>query len=422
MKILLSAYACEPNQGSEPGVGWNLVRQVSQYHQIWVLTSNCHRPGIEAELACNPNPNLHFICFDPFGWFLDWSQEGKKVMWGVQLHYYLWQIWAYFVARKWHREIGFDLAHHVTYVQYARPSFISLLPLPFLWGSVGGGESAPKPFWKDFSSRGKKYETLRNLARWLGERDPFVRLTARRSLLAWATTQDTASRLRLLGAKNVQVFPEAGLPKDEIEHLAQCKVPNRSPVRFISMGRLLHWKGFHLGLQAFAKADLPKDTEYWIFGEGPERERLQALIEELNMTDRIKLWGRLPREESLQKMQECHVLVHPSLHDSGGWVCLEAMAAGRPVICLDLGGPAVQVTEETGLKVRANTPDQAIRDLAQAMTQLAHNPELRSLLGQAGQQRVRENFAWESKGKFLAQVYEEILEKNTQELCPECIS
>ena len=50
------------------------------------------------------------------------------------------------------------------------------------------------------------------------------------------------------------------------------------------------------------------------------------------------------------------MLIHPSLHDSGGWVCLEAMAAGRPVICLDLGGPGLQVTEKTGIKVKASTP------------------------------------------------------------------
>ncbi|WP_318780277.1 hypothetical protein [Atlanticothrix silvestris] len=45
MRILISAYACEPGQGSEPGVGWNVVREVSKYHHVWVLTSNCHRQG-----------------------------------------------------------------------------------------------------------------------------------------------------------------------------------------------------------------------------------------------------------------------------------------------------------------------------------------------------------------------------------------
>ncbi|MUG96762.1 glycosyltransferase [Scytonema sp. UIC 10036] len=411
MKVLLSAYACEPNRGSEPGVGWNMALELAKYHQVWVLTSNCHRPGIEAELARTSLPSLNFVYFDPIGWILDWSQEGKKALWGVQFHYYLWQIWAYFVARKLHHEIQFDLAHHATYVQYARPSFISLLPLPFLWGPVGGGESAPQAFWKDFSRRGRRYEILRNISRWIGECDPFVRLTSQRSILAWVTTEDTANRLRLMGAKNIKVFPEVALPKDETERLSQCEIPNNLTIRFISMGRLLHWKGFHLALRAFAQANL-SDAEYWLLGDGPERQRLHAITQELGICQKVKFWGKLPREETLNKLAECHVLIHPSLHDSGGWVCIEAMAAGRPVICLDLGGPGVQVTEETGFKIKAHTPEQAVQDLAAAMTRLARDSDLRSQMGQAGRQRVKEAFSWESRGQLLAQIYKEIASLN----------
>ncbi len=409
MKILMSAYSCEPGRGSEPGVGWNVVRQVANYHEVWVLT----RPDesgavIEAELTRNPVPNLHFVYFNlPIlanAW--RWGSNGA-----MQLHYYFWQIQAYFVARRLHREIGFDVVHHVTFVKYSNPSFLSLLPVPFIWGPVGGGESAPKAFWRDFSLRAKAYETVRNLSRWLGESDPFARLTAQRCVLAQVTTEDTAERVRKMGSKNVQVLPEAGLPKEEIARLAQQAMPDGSRVRFISMGRLLHWKGFHLGLRAFAQADLPDEAEYWLLGDGPERERLQVLAEELGIAHQVKFWNRLARNETLQKLGECLALVHPSLHDSGGWVCLEAMAAGRPVVCLDLGGPAVQVTEETGFKIPAHTPEQAVQDLAKAITLLAKDSELRVRMGQAGQKLVSEVYSWEIKGQFLAQLYEEILEQ-----------
>ena len=242
----------------------------------------------------------------------------------------------------------------------------------------------------------------------VGEADPFARLTAKRSVLARVTTEDTAERVRKMGSKNVQVFSEAGLPSAEIARLSHYPMPKGSAVKFISMGRLLHWKGFHLGIRAFAQAGLP-DAEYWLLGEGPERQRLQALAEELGIAHQVKFWNKLPRDQSLQKLGECVALVHPSLHDSGGWVCLEAMAAGRPVVCLDLGGPAVQVTEETGFKVPAHTPDQAVRDLAGAMTLLAKDPELRIRMGQAGQRWVSKEFSWERKGQSLAELYEEMV-------------
>lgn len=127
MKILISAYSCEPGRGSEPGVGWNVVREVANYHEVWVLT----RPDesgavIEAELARNPVPNLHFVYFNLPIWSSGWRWGSNGAM---QLHYYLWQIQAYFVARRLHREIGFDLVHHVTFVKYSNPSFLSLSTL-----------------------------------------------------------------------------------------------------------------------------------------------------------------------------------------------------------------------------------------------------------------------------------------------------
>lgn len=402
MKILISAYACEPNRGSEPGVGWNVIRQVCKYHQVWVLTCHIHRLGIEAELTKHPVPGLNFVYCDPPYW-ASWLKPAQVP------HYYFWQLGAYYTARQLHKEIGFDLIHHVTYVRYSTPSFLSLLPIPFIWGPVGGGEAAPEAFWQDFNLRARTYEVLRYLVHQVGERDPFTRLTAKRSVLVRATTEDTAKRLRQIGTTNIEVFSESGLSQQDIERLAQCNPPNSSPVRFISMARLLHWKGLHLGIQAFARADLPDDAEYWILGEGPERENLQSLAQRLNVAHRVKFWGRLPRDKTLQTLSDCHVLLHPSLHDSGGWVCLEAMAAGRPVLCLDLGGPSVQVTEETGFKIPAHNPLQAVDALAQAMSHLAKEPELRLSMGQAGQQRVREMFSWEAKGQALAQLYEEIL-------------
>lgn len=403
-KVLISAYACRPNMGSEPGVGWNTVQELAKYNQVWVFTREDNRASIEAELRVNPVPRLNFVYVD-----LPLSQLWKRGLGSVHLHHYLWQIKAYLVARKLHKEINFDVAHHITYVRYSSPSFLSLLPIPFIWGPVGGGESAPKAFWQDFSFRGKVYEITRRLAHRLGEYDPFVKLTAQRSKLIRATTEDSAKRLHQIGAKNVQIFSESGLSNEEIKNLSQCVIPENSPVRFISMARLLHWKGLHLAVQAFAKADLPSDAEYWILGEGPERERLQKLASELGVADRVKFTGRLPRDKSLSKLTECHVLLHPSLHDSGGWVCLEAMATGRPVICLDLGGPAVQVTEDTGFKIPADTPEQAISDLASAIALLASDSDLRFKMGLAGQKLVKDKFSWEIKGKQLTQVYEEIL-------------
>ena len=406
MKVLLSAYACRPNRGSEPGVGWNVVQQMTKYHQIWAITREDNRPSIEAELAKHPNPNLQFVYYDFPSWAIWWNKEQR----GLQLHYYLWQIGIYFVVKKLHREINFDLMHHVTYVKYWSPSFIAFLPIPFLWGPVGGGESAPQAFWKTFTLKQKGYETLRNIARWLGEHDWFVQQTAKRSILALATTKETAERLEVIHAGKVDINGECALSSQEIEQLGDLPKPPDFPIRFISIGRLLHWKGFSLGLQAFALAKL-NEAEYWIVGDGPELHQLQQKAKELGIASQVKFWGKLPRAETFKKLADCHVLVHPSLHDSGGWVSVEAMAAGKPVVCLDLGGPATQVTEETGFKVAANEIIDTVSKLADAMTYLSKEPEIRLRMGLAAKSRIKELYNWDYKGKLFADIYQEIPEK-----------
>jgi glycosyltransferase involved in cell wall biosynthesis len=273
---------------------------------------------------------------------------------------------------------------------------------------VGGGESAPKTFWKDFSLRGKFYETMRSSVRWIGEHDPFVKLTASSSAKIWATTEDTAKRLNMMGVTKLSILSESGLSHDEIKYLSQqSSVTDSSAMRFISMARLLHWKGLHLGIRAFAEANI-ENAEYWILGEGPERKRLQNLAEELGIASKVKLLGKLPRQEALQTLATSLALVHPSLHDSGGWVCLEAMAVGCPVICLDLGGPATQVSLETGFKVLSSSPEQAVTEISNAMKTLADEPELRHKMSSAGKLRVKQHFNWDVKARYFSDCYEKL--------------
>ncbi len=405
MKLLLSAYACEPGRGSEPGIGWNCVRQAARFHDVWVLTHEEGRQGINTALASEALPRVRFVHLDLPPWALFWK-KGRR---GAQLHYYLWQLAAYFVGRRLHREVGFDLIHHVTLQKYWMPSLLALLPVPFIWGPVGGGESAPSAFWRSFSLRGKIFELARDLGRKIGECDPFVRLTARRAALGLATTEETARRMRKLGCRRVSVRSGVGLPQKEMRGLSSMALRASSPFRVISIGNLFHWKGFDLGLRAFAEIQpqLP-GSEYWIVGEGPEEKRLRTLARKLGVAESVIFWGRLPRAQAMEKLAGCRVLVHPSLHDSGGWVCLEAMAAGRPVVCLDVGGPALHVTDETGIRVPALSPSQSVGGLAQALCRLATDSGLCTRMGSAGQQRVKDHFEWDEKGRRMETTYEEL--------------
>lgn len=403
LKVLISAYACLPNEGSEPGVGWNTVKEVSNYHQVWVLTRESNRTAIENFCRHNTSHNLTFIYCEPHKLF-------RRLRPAHIPHYYIWQAGAYSTAKQLHRQVGFEIAHHVTYVRYSTPSFLCALPIPFIWGPVGGAESMPVSFWHDLDMKSRAYEVLRTAAHRIGEQDPFTRATARRSAMARATTSETAQRLSCVGAQSIQICSALGLSQQELSQLGALPLPAPQPLRFISIARLLHWKGLHLSLRAFAQANFDRATEYWILGDGPERKALESLSGNLGIATRVKFLGALSRSETLQQLGNCHILIHPSLHDSGGLVCLEAMAASRPVICLDTGGPALQVNDQTGIKISVKRPQQVVSALTNAMLDLAKDENKRVELGQAGRKRVTADFSWEKKGRQLAQLYTDLVQ------------
>ena len=159
-------------------------------------------------------------------------------------------------------------------------------------------------------------------------------------------------------------------------------------------------------MRAFAQlhSQFP-DSQYWLVGNGPEKARLQKIARQLGVEDAVVFWGELPRPQALEKLAECDVLMHPSLHDSGGWVCAEAMAAGLPVICLDLGGPALQVNGDTGFKVTCSFAGAIVEDLAAALVSLSRDRALCSKMGAAGRRDFR-SLQLGEKGLSMAKVYD----------------
>lgn len=408
LRVLLSAYACEPGKGSEPAVGWNVLLEVSKFHDVWVLTRRNNGDAIERYFGGTPPTNIKLVYVDLPRWASFWKRGSR----GVQVYYYLWQLHAYRTALRLHRRVSFDLAHHVTFAKYWAPSFIALLNIPFVWGPVGGGESAPFAFWAALGMKGLLHEALRLLASRLAELDPFVRLTARKASVAFASTPETAKRLTMLGAKRVVVMPQVAVARAEMAECAPTDRPVVSRVRFVSVGNLLPLKAFSLALGAFAQAEMP-NAEYWIVGDGMEKRRLAELVQSLGIGSVVRFLGHVPRSEALAAIRECDVLVHPSLHDSGAFVCIEAMAAGKPVICLNYGGPAQQVTDKCGVVVDARNPDEAIDGLARAMALLARDAPTRHLLGDNGRSRVEAEYTWERRGERIMKAYVEVT-RNTQ--------
>lgn len=405
LRVLISAYACEPGKGSEAGVGWNVAVQMAKLHDVYVLTRANNKQVITPSLPLKNAP--HFIYYDLPKWACWWKRGAR----GAQLYYYLWQVASGRMLKRKYTG-AFDVGHHVTFVRYWMPTCFPAVGIPYVIGPVGGGEFAPAKFENRFPLKPLIYEKARRLIRAFVPFDPFTLRSIRNSSCVLSTTKESAEKIKKLGAQRTEVYPESGLSNEEFDRLASIHGnPDSTPIVFASCGRLLALKAFELGLRAFAEACLT-DGEYWIVGDGPERHRLEALSRELGISGRVRFFGMMPRDKALKILGKTNVLVHPSLHDSGGWVCPEAMAMGKAVICLNLGGPGAQVTDQSGIRVEPAGYDETIQRIAVAIKLLASDRQLLKRMGDAGRLEVADKYIWKNKCNYYLSIYRQILSRS----------
>lgn len=398
MRVLLSAYACRPNEGSERGLGWGWATTLAGLgHDVHVISRSRNRAWVERELALRPISGLRFTWVELPEWVLRLVHRGSG---GKRIYYSLWQLAAYRAAKKLLAKGDFDVIHHVTFAKYWSLSPLAFLPRPFIWGPVGGGEDAPLRHWPHLGRQGIIFEMARAIARRLSEMNPFLRLAARRAALAVATTPETAARMRVLGARRIVLMSQVALAPCEIAQLGRLDRPPPSPWRLALVGGLVPLKAPHLVIGALAQLrDL--DWRLEIFGAGPWLEHTRQLAVRKGVADRVVFHGHLPRRFVLTEMGKCHALIFAGLHDSGGMGCAEAMAAGLPVVALALGGPKVVVAGAAGMLVDASDPKMAMDGMARALRGLMSAPENLPVLSAAARAHAAEAFPWPKRAAKL---------------------
>ena len=240
-----------------------------------------------------------------------------------------------------------------------------------------------------------------------------TKLVFRGASAAIANSQNTASLLRALGVPDARihiVYPAVDAERfhpDVDGRRVRRRFASDDDILLLSVGRLQRRKGQDVAIQAVAalKHELP-GLRYVIAGDGEERPRLERLIAEHAVADRVFLTGIVPADELSAYYAACDIFLLPNRNHEGdiegfGIVFLEAAATGKPAIGGDDGGvPEAVERNVTGLLVDGSV-DQvvgAIRDLA-ASTQRRHQ------MGQAGRWRVQQHFNWQRAAAAVSDLH-----------------
>ncbi len=404
LKVLISAYACEPGKGSEPEVGWQWCLQMARFHDITVLTRSNNREAIEAAVAAmplDPAPPT-FIYFDGGEFELWWKATYK-------LHrlYYIW--WQRAVRRIIHdlcKDKQFDLLHHVTFAGYRYITGIWGHSVPSIWGPIGGMESIDRRLLPYTHVRELAIELFRNLNNFI-QSNPTATFPARskQSSMTIVSTRETQKCLNEWQLPSV-LMPTIGLTMEDFPERARYDVTDKRPLRLLFVGQLIWLKGVDLAVSALSQSGT--DATLQFIGSGPFRASLEKQAKKLGLGERVSFSPRIPRSQVMQELYNYDVFLFPSLHDSGGFAVLEAMVSGLPVICLDLGGPAISVVDDCGFRVAAASRNKVISEIADKIRYYDQNRDAVEAHGKNARSQVTKNYNWKHKGEEMNELYHRV--------------
>lgn len=400
-RVLVSAYGCEPGKGSEQGVGWNWVRQLARHSEVWVVTRANNQESIEKCSGVVPCDGIRFVYYD----LPPWLTRLKRRERGFYAYYLAWQVGAFLLARRLLRATRFDYSMHLTFGSLWLPTFFHLLPVPFVWGPVGGGEAVPPAFLRVLSPRQRMTQWLRALGIRTVRINPFVVLPARAAAAIIARTEESRDVFPPRFRSKVSVVLETGMTSPLALGTASPGAADL-PVEFVYTGRLVGIKNLAMAIRAFSSASrLRPRLRLTIIGDGPERPALEHLAGQVCVGGSVRFLGERPRDAVLRALAQAHVFLFPSLKEGGTWSLMEAMAMGLPVICLNTTGMRLITDDACAYRIEPTGAAYVEGEMVRAIIELADDPLRRAAMGEAGLRRIRGLHSWDAKGDFLENLF-----------------
>lgn len=173
---------------------------------------------------------------------------------------------------------------------------------------------------------------------------------------------------------------------------------DRAPCRVVAAGRLVPDKGFDDLIEAFSSvSQSAPDAELWIFGEGPERAALEALIGQLGLGGQVHLKGYTA--DLLGQLARATLVVSPSRREGFGNVIVEALATAAPVLATACEGPR-HILEEGAIGQLVPAEDREA--LGAAMIALLSDPVKRQAIAVGGPKRAGDFTIEAATGEFEA--------------------
>jgi glycosyltransferase involved in cell wall biosynthesis len=397
-KIFISAYACEPGLGSEIGVGWHWVLEMSREFELWVLTRESNRHTIEPWIAEHPEyAGIHFIYFD----LPKWARFWKKGLRGVRTYYNIWQRLTDTIVEKTMRENDIHIFHHITYGNALWPVSDYGSRQTFIWGPIGGLETIPEDYTRHYGFKSRLLEKIRRVTVRNAIKSRSFKERCCRANLILCKTADTMSLLPEEAKQRTTLFTDVAA--DESIDCNELPRANNPKLLILAAGRLDAWRGFDIALYALSKVvKTYPNVLLGILGKGADKARLADLIKELGLQSHVELMGQVKPDEYRFLMAQADIVLNPSLKEGAVTVSFDAMALGKPLVAIDTGGYTRYFNPEYSIVVPRLDRDATINNLADAILRLT-DKSLRLQMGEKARESAT-TFSWANHGKEIRNI------------------
>lgn len=406
-KIFVSAYACEPDLGSEIGVGWHWVLEMSKYFELWVLTRENNRHTIEPWINNHPNNKIHFLFYD----LPKWARFWKKGLRGVRIYYYMWQLCTNNIVKQTMRTNNIRLYHLLTYGNALWPASSYGQSQFFIWGPIGGVDIIPQDFSKFYDWHWRTVEMFRRI---IVKSLPLNRGFLQRCRNANLILCKSESMLEAIPWKyrhKAVLFTDVAVEINHYYENKRVRPLNDSLVKYMIVGRLDAWRGFDIAIEAMAIVSKTYNHIHLdVVGDGSDKKRILRWIEQYDIGNYTTLHGQISMNMYYQMMADCDVVLNCCLKEGAVTTAFDSLSFGKPLICIDTGGYTRYFNDNYAIVIPLGKRQDTIMKIANAMVSLT-SPTVRKCLGQTAL-TISSSYSWEAKGKKIYRLITGALHEN----------
>lgn len=402
LKLFISAYACEPGKGSEIGVGWHWVLEMSRYFELWVLTRANNRTVIEAYFSkhSETGSTIHWVYYD----LPNFIKRFKHQMQGVRIYYTLWQYGSNHLVKEVMEKEQIEIFHLLTYGNAIWHISSYGQKKVFIWGPTGGTDTIPGEFSRHYTMKHRLVEAVRRAVVGSLPSNPSFLKKCKNASLIFCKAESVYYTIPKAYRGKAILFTDVAMEKSPEDFRPVIRGPG-SHLTFITVGRLDGWRGFDLLVEAFSRA-AEEETHLTmkIIGEGAEMRHLQRQILRLGMERKIILTGQITMEQYQREMKNCDAVLNSCLKEGGVTNAFDCMTWGKPLLCVDTGGYTRNFNSQCAIILPRTGREELIENLKAGMLRLCDHGIRRSM--SEAMIRQGESVTWKRKGM---QIRDEIM-------------